>query len=135
MSGRSKAYYLAYDLQAGKVTRSASHLRPTNSGSMLQREFKFSPDGSVLAAVGESGHIYLIDHKTSSTVGDMKANGLVEGLCWSKGGLELMTLGKDSQVYVWDVRMRRCVSRWADDGRFSGLGMEGDSKEQYVATR
>lgn len=135
LTGRSKPYYLTYNLQAGKITRSAAHLRPTNSGSMLQREFKFSPDGSVLAAVGEGGHIHLIDHKTSSTIGDVKANGAVEGLCWAKGGLELISLGKDSQIYVWDVRMQRCVGRWADEGGFSGLGMAGDAREQYVATR
>lgn len=113
------------------------------SGSMGGMErFQFSPRGDILAVGGRRGYIHLVDWSSSSqggngnggqVIGDVKMNVAVKGLAWQKDGKELITLGEDSEVYVWDVGMRKCISRWRDEGGFGACGIESSKEGNYTA--
>jgi U3 small nucleolar RNA-associated protein 18 len=64
-------------------------------------------------------------------------NSGVKSLWWARGGAsegrELLSLGDNAEVYVWDVRERRCMRRWRDDGGFGTLVMTGDRLGKYTA--
>lgn len=101
-------------------------------------QFKFSPDGGMLAVGGRRGYVHLVDWGAAGVgnggqvVGQVKMNVAVKGIAWQRDGRELLTLGEDSEVYVWDVGMRKCVMRWEDEGGFGACGIE-TSQEGYTA--
>lgn len=65
-------------------------------------------------------------------------NAPVTDVWWDRSdmgqGRQLMTLGENSEVYVWDVRTRRCLQKWKDDGGYGSCIMGGDQNGRYVAT-
>jgi U3 small nucleolar RNA-associated protein 18 len=97
----------------------------------------FNATGEVLAVAGRRGYIHLVDWKSGAgqVVGSLKMNSGVKDLWWAsgEGNGELMSLGEDAQVYVWDVGQRRCVRRWQDDGGFGSRIMGGDRRGKYFA--
>ena len=69
----------------------------------------------------------------SQVIGSVKMNSSVKSLWWNNQG-ELLSLGEDSEVYVWDVGERRCIRRWKDDGGFGSNLITGDRGNRYLAT-
>ena len=97
---------------------------------------RFSSDGKLLAVAGRRGYVHLVDWSAggAQVVGSLKGNSTVKDIWWSRENEgELMTLGEDSQIYIWDVRAQRCVKRWKDDGGYGALIMGGDPLGSYVA--
>lgn len=100
----------------------------------------FSPVGDILAVAGRRGAVHLVDWKSGAgqVVGSLKMNAAIKGLWWARGrgaeeGRQLIGLGDNAEVYVWDVRERRCVRRWKDDGGFGTMGIEGDRAGKYLS--
>ncbi|KAI0063229.1 WD40 repeat-like protein [Artomyces pyxidatus] len=141
-----RPYFYTYDLQSGSTMRSPRGLWGTtfnasNPGTEdLSMEISaFDSSGEVLAIAGRRGYVHLVDWKsgTGQVVGSVKANTAVKALWWTRGpgsnGRELMTLGEDAEVYLWDVGERRCVRRWKDDGGFGSRVLSGDRAGSYLA--
>ncbi|KAI0757476.1 WD40-repeat-containing domain protein [Daedaleopsis nitida] len=135
-----RPFYYTYDLQTGTAQRSPRGLWGTtfaNTNGAAQEGSmeicQFDPTGSVLAVAGRRGHVHLVDWRAGSgqVVGSLKMNAGVKSLWWS--GDELLTLGEDSEVYVWDVGQRRCARRWKDDGGYGSQIIEGDRASKYMA--
>ncbi|KAK4703047.1 U3 small nucleolar RNA-associated protein 18, partial [Phenoliferia sp. Uapishka_3] len=144
----ARPFFMSYDLQTGQVIRSPRGLltgglggsdRASSGGMGGMERFAFSHDGEMLAVGGRRGYVHLVDWGSGGVgnggqvVGEVKMNVAVKGIAWQKGGKELLTLGEDSEVYVWDVGTRRCVQRWRDDGGFGACGLATDSRDQYSA--
>jgi U3 small nucleolar RNA-associated protein 18 len=103
-------------------------------------KFRFSPDtGDILAVGGRRGYVHLVDWSASGVsrggqvIGEVKMNDAVKGIAWQREGKELLTLGENSEVYVWDVGTRKCVDRWKDDGGFGGNGLETSNNGEWTA--
>jgi U3 small nucleolar RNA-associated protein 18 len=139
---------MSYDLQSGQVIRSPRGLltgglggsdRQSTGGMGGMERFKFSPTGEMLAVGGRRGYVHLVDWGNGGignggqVVAQVKMNVAVKGIAWQKGGKELVTLGEDSEVYVWDVGTRKCITRWRDDGGFGANGIETDRNEKFTA--
>jgi len=60
-------------------------------------------------------------------------NSTAKSLWWNNEG-ELLSLGEDSEIYVWDIGQRRCLRRWKDDGGFGSRLLGGDASGKYLAT-
>ena len=93
----------------------------------------FNPSGDVLAVAGRRGYVHLVDWRAGSgqVVASVKGNATAKSMWWS--GNQLMTLGEDAEVYIWDVGERRCLRRWKDDGGFGASVMTGDRPSSYLA--
>lgn len=96
----------------------------------------FDPTGEVLAVGGRRGYIHLVDWRSGSgqVVGSVKMNSGVKSVWWTQGSgrSELMSLGEDAEVYVWDVGEKRCVRKWKDEGGYGSHIMSGDRSGQYL---
>lgn len=135
-----RPFYYTYDLQSGASHRSPRGLWGTTFSSANQdtsmETCAFSPDGDVLAVAGRRGYIHLVDWRSGSAqvVAGLKANAAVKSLWWSRvQDGELLSLTQDSQVYVWDIRQRKCVKRWQDEGGFGSKIMSGDQRGNYLS--
>ncbi|KAI0045734.1 WD40 repeat-like protein [Auriscalpium vulgare] len=141
-----RPFYYTYDLQSGATTRSPRGLWGTtfnssNPGSedLSMEVTAFDPSGEVLAVAGRRGYVHLVDWKSGAgqVVGSVKGNAAVKALWWARTpggtGRELLALGEDAEVYVWDVGARRCVRRWKDDGGFGARVLSGDRAGNYIA--
>ena len=93
----------------------------------------FNPSGDVLAVAGRRGYVHLVDWRAGSgqVVASVKGNTTAKSMWWS--GNQLMTLGEDAEVYLWNVGERRCLRRWKDDGGFGASVMAGDRSSSYLA--
>ncbi|KAI0662344.1 WD40 repeat-like protein [Cubamyces menziesii] len=135
-----RPFYYTYDLQTGATQRSprglwgttfANNTQAAQDGSM--EICAFDSTGSVLAVAGRRGHVHLVDWRTGGgqVVGSVKMNAGAKSIWWS--GDDLLTLGEDSEVYVWDVGQRRCLRRWKDDGGYGSHLLAGDRPGKYLA--
>ncbi|TDL22343.1 WD40 repeat-like protein [Rickenella mellea] len=138
-----RPFYYTHDLQSGVTTRSPRGLwgsfasnNPSKDSDMSMEKCAFDASGEVLAVAGRKGYVHLVDWKSggAQVVGSVKMNTPVKSLWWTRGDTasELMTLGEDAEVYVWNVGERRCVKRWKDDGGFGSVVMSGDSGGRYL---
>lgn len=97
----------------------------------------FNVTGDVLAVAGRRGYVHLVDWRSGAAqvVGSVKMNAPVKAVWWSRGidRQELVTLGEDAEVYVWDVAERKCLRRWTDDGGFGSVTMTGDNAGRYFS--
>ncbi|GAA5935063.1 hypothetical protein JCM3775_004689 [Rhodotorula graminis] len=145
----SRPFFLSYDLQTGQTLRSPRGLlnaglggsdKASTGGAGGLERFRFSPGaGDVLALAGRRGYVHLVDWGSSGVsrggqvLGEVKMNGGVKALAWQRDGRELLTLGDDSEVYVWDVGTRKCVDRWRDDGGFGAQALETSRDGKWTA--
>ncbi|TNY22932.1 WD40-repeat-containing domain protein [Rhodotorula diobovata] len=144
-----RPFFLSYDLQTGQTLRSPRGLlnaglggsdKASTGGSGSLERFRFSPGaGDVLALAGRRGYVHLVDWGSSGVsrggqvLGEVKMNGAVKALAWQREGRELLTLGDDSEVYVWDIGTRKCVDRWKDDGGFGAAALETSRDGKWTA--
>lgn len=94
----------------------------------------FSQGGEFLAVAGHRGYVHLVDWRAGGgqVVGSVKMNAEVKDVWWTGEG-KLMTLGDDTEVYMWDVGQKQCVRRWKDDGGFGSVTMSGARGGSYLA--
>ncbi|KAH9982109.1 WD40-repeat-containing domain protein [Lactifluus volemus] len=137
-----RPFYYTYDLQSGTTTRSPRGLWSTTFANgdkenvdLSMNVCAFNASGNLLAVAGRRGYVHLVDWRTGAgqVVGSVKANTGVRTLSWLPNGTELMTLGEDAEAYIWDIRTRRCMHRWKDDGGFGSRVLAGDRSGSYLA--
>ena len=145
----NRPFFLSYDLQTGQTLRSPRGLlnagiggsdKSVTGGAGGMQKFRFSPGtGDMLAVGGRRGYVHLVDWSASGVsrggqvIGEVKMNDAVKGIAWQREGKELLTLGENSEVYVWDVGSRKCIDRWKDDGGFGGIGLETSRNGEWTA--
>ena len=75
-----------------------------------------SPDNNTLAFTLRDGVIALVSRFTKRLIGSLKMNGTVRTLDFSPDGRQIASIGRDGQVYRWDVGERTCISNFWDEG-------------------
>ena len=60
---------------------------------------KASPDGRIIAFVGNDGYIVLVDAHSKHWIADLKINGSVRAITFTPDGQYLMASGSDGDVY------------------------------------
>lgn len=110
LSGRRKFFYF-YDAISGNVD-----LVP----SILGREERswerhtVSPDGRLIAFVGNDGYVVLVDSHSKQSIGSLKLNGSVRAITFTTDGSQLLASGSDGDIYRWDVKSRQCIERFSN---------------------
>lgn len=118
MSGRRPFFYV-YDAVAGKL-----ELVPRIIGREEKslETFFASPDGKTVAFCGNDGYVILFDAARKQWIADLKMNGSVRAISFSKDGEQVLGSGSDGDVYRWDLRTRRCIERFSNqDGTISSF--------------
>ena len=62
-------------------------------------KFATSPDGSLIAFIGNDGYIILVEVKSKMWVADLKMNGSVRAVSFSPDGDFVIASGSDGEVY------------------------------------
>ena len=111
-TGRRPFFYMV-DLESAAIERV--------SGIFSRKERSFesfatSTAASIIAFFGRDGSIPLVSTSSRQAVGTLKMNGTVRSGSFSPNGNELLTSGGDGLIYVWDLRMQRCLRRYIDEG-------------------
>jgi len=112
MSGRRPFFYV-YDAASGNVER--YHGRDFGCRERSLEQFTVSPDGRIIAFLGNDGYIILLDGMSRRWIGDLKMNGSVRAVAFSSDGEYIMGSGSDGDVYKWNVKSRRCVERFHNE--------------------
>jgi U3 small nucleolar RNA-associated protein 18 len=136
LSTGPRPFYYSFDLQSGAVTRSAVKSVTSNNGDLSMEVCQFSPSGNILAVAGKHGYIHLLDWSASGgeqVIASLKSNSPVTALTWSASGNHLFSLGRASEVLVWDIAGRQCLNKWTDEGGFGSRHMSLDIKNSYLS--
>ncbi|KAA1116234.1 hypothetical protein PGT21_005569 [Puccinia graminis f. sp. tritici] len=122
-----RPYFYTFDLQSCQCIKSPQGLfhksvfSQSSQGTSLSH-FKFSPQGNLVAFVGMNGLIELVDWSnnisSSQVIHSLKSNTPIKSLAWSRNGTELLTVGSNAEVSIWDLRMNKILGSWMDDGGF-----------------
>jgi len=95
VSGRRKFFYL-YDAESGKMDK-IPYIQGRKEKSL--EKFVASPDGSLIAFIGNDGYIILVETKSKSWVADLKMNGTARAVSFSPCGDFITASGSDGEVY------------------------------------
>uniref|UniRef100_G3PPE1 U3 small nucleolar RNA-associated protein 18 homolog n=1 Tax=Gasterosteus aculeatus aculeatus TaxID=481459 RepID=G3PPE1_GASAC len=126
---KNKMFYL-YDMMEGRVTP-VHNVRGLNEARV--KEFSVRPDGGELLLTGTSGYLHLLTLKTKEVVLSLKVNGDVVGSSFSQDGSKVFANSEDGEVFVWDMRSSRCLSRFTDEGCVKGTSIATSPDGQYLA--
>lgn len=126
---KNKMFYL-YDMMEGRVTP-VHTVRGLNEDRV--KEFSVCPEGGALLLTGTNGYLHLLTLKTKEVVRSLKINGDVIGVAFSPDGSKVFANSEDGEVYLWDLRSSRCVSRFPDEGAVRSTSIAASQNGQYLA--
>ncbi|KAJ3381741.1 U3 snoRNP protein [Entophlyctis sp. JEL0112] len=112
VTGRRKFFYV-YDVEAGQAERIAA-IRGREEKSF--ERCTASPCGKYLAFLGRNGYIILVSGRSKQWIANLRMNGTVRAIDFSKDGRWLFSVGADGEVYQWDLATRQCVHKFTDEG-------------------
>jgi U3 small nucleolar RNA-associated protein 18 len=124
----SRQVFYVYDIGSGKVSRI-----DTKGHRGISSKFVISPDNKYIAFPAQNGYISLFSNKTRQWMFDLKMNGTVDDTAFSSGSQELLSIGSDGQIYVWDMRSRSCINKFTDQGCVHGTSLAVSSLDMYFA--
>eukprot|EP00537_Pseudo-nitzschia_pungens_P007129 CAMPEP_0172362714 /NCGR_PEP_ID=MMETSP1060-20121228/6255_1 /TAXON_ID=37318 /ORGANISM="Pseudo-nitzschia pungens, Strain cf. cingulata" /LENGTH=596 /DNA_ID=CAMNT_0013085275 /DNA_START=82 /DNA_END=1872 /DNA_ORIENTATION=+ len=110
LSGRRKFFYF-YDMISGKVDLVPSIL---GRDERSWERHTVSPDGKLIAFVGNDGYVVLVDAFSKQSIGSLKLNGSVRAITFTRDGSELLASGSDGDIYRWDINSRQCIERFSN---------------------
>ncbi|CAM4661360.1 unnamed protein product [Caretta caretta] len=125
----SKLFYV-YDMMSGNIIP-VQQIRGMQEKFI--RRFEVSPDGSFLLLTGTSGYLHLLAMKTKELIGSMKINGKAVASAFSPDSSKIYTNSNEGEVFIWDVKSRRCLNRFTDEGCLHGTCLAVSKNGQYVA--
>ncbi|KLJ09776.1 hypothetical protein EMPG_14809 [Blastomyces silverae] len=119
-SGRRR-YFHIWDLDTGKVEKVNGPADRKEEQKSMER-FKLSPCGRWMGFVGSArkggGIVTILSTTTLQWVSQVRVdshNGVADFAWWSDGE-GMCVVGKNGEVSEWDVRQKRIVARWVDEG-------------------
>lgn len=118
-AGRRPFFYIM-DLESASIEKVAGIFGREERSF---ESFVASPSASMIAFFGRDGCIPLVSSSSRQAVGTLKMNGTIRSGAFSANGYQLMTSGGDGVMYVWDLRMHRCLRRYVDEGSTGGTAL------------
>jgi U3 small nucleolar RNA-associated protein 18 len=130
ITGR-RNYFYVYTLSSGEVEK-IHGIRGRDEKSFEQSYV--SPCNKYIAILGRDGYIILLSMTTKQWVGDMKINGNVTTIAFSYDFKHMYALGSEGQVYVFDLKTRKCMHRFTDHGCIGATTIAVSPDSNWIAT-
>ena len=112
LAGR-RSFFYTYDLESGNMMKVP---RIMGRKEKSFERFTISPNGKYIAFIGNNGYIVIVSGKTKQWIRNLKMNGNVRNVSFSKNGTQLITSGDKGEIYIWDMKTFRCLYRHQDHG-------------------
>ncbi|KGL78968.1 U3 small nucleolar RNA-associated protein 18, partial [Tinamus guttatus] len=129
-TGTHHKMFYVYDMMGGSII-------PVHQVRGMEerfvRDFEVSPDGSLMLLTGTSGYLHLLSMKTKELISTMKANGRCTASAFTPDSSKIYTYSKEGEVFIWDVKSRKCLHRFEDEGSLGGKCIAVSRNNQYVA--
>ena len=131
-SGR-RSFFYCMDLETSKMEK-VSKIFGREEKSF--ESFIGSNASDTVAFLGQDGSLPLVSVSSRQLIDTLKMNGTVRAGAFSSDGMHLYTGGGDGIIHVWDMRMRRCMRQFYDEGSLgaSSLAVTGTSSSSMLAS-
>ncbi|XP_053939488.1 U3 small nucleolar RNA-associated protein 18 homolog [Cuculus canorus] len=129
-TGTHHRLFFVYDMMSGSITP-IEKVRGVEERFL--RNFEVSPDGSLMLLTGTSGYLHLLSMKTKELISTMKVNGRCTASAFTPDSSKIYSYSKEGEVFIWDVRSRKCLHKFEDEGCLEGKCIAVSKNNQYVA--
>lgn len=123
-------YFYGYDLIRDKVCRYPFIKGVGNTGL---KKFSVSPDGNYLVFVSRHGYLHLVSARNKELIKTVKVNGHVADVAFRKDGQQFLAAGEEGVVSIFDIRNKRCLHSFMDEGCSHGEALAVSPNNQYIA--
>lgn len=122
ITGRRPFFY-SYDVPTGKIQKIPRIFSSGRAEKHLET-FAASPDGRWLAFAGDGGYVLLVSSKSKQWAAEFKLNSPATAVAFTKDSQFVLAAGGDGDVYKFDVRSRRCLLRFFNEGGTSTTSID-----------
>ncbi|XP_005144388.3 U3 small nucleolar RNA-associated protein 18 homolog [Melopsittacus undulatus] len=129
-TGTHHRMFFVYDMMSGNIIP-IQKVRGVEERFL--RSFELSPDGSFMLVTGTSGYLHLLSMKTKELISTMKVNGRCTASAFTPDSSKVYSYSKEGEVFIWDVRSRKCLHKFEDEGSLEGKCIALSRNNQYVA--
>uniref|UniRef100_A0A8B9MFR4 U3 small nucleolar RNA-associated protein 18 homolog n=1 Tax=Accipiter nisus TaxID=211598 RepID=A0A8B9MFR4_9AVES len=129
-TGTHHKMFFVYDMMSGSIIP-IQKVRGVEERFL--RNFEVSPDGSFMLLTGTSGYLHLLSMKTKELISTMKVNGRCTASAFTPDSSKIYSYSKEGEVFIWDVRSRKCLHKFEDEGSLEGKCIAISKNNQYVA--
>ncbi|NXF65556.1 UTP18 protein, partial [Ciccaba nigrolineata] len=129
-TGAHHKMFFVYDMMSGNIIP-IQKVRGVEERFI--RNFEVSPDGSLMLLTGTSGYLHLLSMKTKELISTMKINGRCTACAFTSDSSKIYSYSKEGEVFIWDVRSRKCLHKFEDEGSLEGKCIAISKNDQYVA--
>ncbi|NXN09899.1 UTP18 protein, partial [Indicator maculatus] len=129
-TGTHHRMFFVYDMMSGSIIPIQ---KVRGMDERFLRSFELSPDGSFMLVTGTSGYLHLLSMKTKELVSTMKINGRCTASAFTPDSRQIYSYSKEGEVFIWDVRSRKCLHKFEDEGSLEGKCIAVSRNNQYVA--
>ncbi|KAM7089420.1 U3 small nucleolar RNA-associated protein 18 homolog [Ciconia maguari] len=129
-TGTHHKMFFVYDMMSGSIIP-IQKVRGVEERFL--RSFEVSPDGSFMLLTGTSGYLHLLSMKTKELISAMKVNGRCTASAFTPDSSKIYSYSKEGEVFIWDVRSRKCLHKFEDEGSLEGKCIAVSKNNQYVA--
>ncbi|XP_049668689.1 U3 small nucleolar RNA-associated protein 18 homolog [Accipiter gentilis] len=129
-TGTHHKMFFVYDMMSGSIIP-IQKVRGVEERFL--RNFEVSPDGSFMLLIGTSGYLHLLSMKTKELISTMKVNGRCTASAFTPDSSKIYSYSKEGEVFIWDVRSRKCLHKFEDEGSLEGKCIAVSKNNQYVA--
>ncbi|KFP25571.1 U3 small nucleolar RNA-associated protein 18, partial [Colius striatus] len=129
-TGTHHKMFFVYDMMSGSIVPIQ---RVRGVEERFLRNFEISPDGSLMLLTGTSGYFHLLSMKTKELISSIKVNGRCAASAFTPDSSKIYSYSKEGEVFVWDVRSRKCLHKFEDEGSLEGKCIAVSKNNQYVA--
>ncbi|KAJ3414597.1 U3 snoRNP protein [Chytridiales sp. JEL 0842] len=130
ISGRRKFFYV-FDVEAGTAQKVLG-IQGRDEKSF--EKHTASPCGRFLAFLGRDGYIILVSRHSKQWIANLRMNGSVRAIEFSKDGRFLFSVGSDGEIYQWDLSSRQCLHKFFDEGAMKVSTISVSPDNSYIAT-
>ncbi|KAK2528537.1 Utp18 [Columba guinea] len=129
-TGTHHKMFFVYDMMSGSIIP-IEKIRGVEERFL--KNFEVSPDGSFMLLTGTSGYLHLLSMKTKELISTMKVNGRCTASAFTPDSSKIYSYSKEGEVFIWDVRSRKCLHKFEDEGSLEGKCIAVSKNNQYVA--